>query len=234
VSEWKLKRFWTAVGVEAADGGFAVRLDGRPIRTPAKRVLEVPTRAIAERIAAEWEAQVEKVDPRTMPWTRSANAALDKVATQRAEVIAHLASYAGTDLLSYRAAGPEALVARQHETWDPIVDWLAQRFDARLKVTVGVMPVLQDPRMLDRLAQAMQPMSDFRLTAFHEMVTLTGSYGIAQAAAHEMQPAPILWAASRLDEDWQKEQWGADEEAEREAELKKSAFLHATEFYRAA
>lgn len=234
MSEWKLKRFWKEVGVEETGGGFAVRLDGRPIRTPAKRVLEVPTRAIADHIAREWEAQVEKVDPRTMPWTRSANAALDKVATQRDEVIAHLASYAGTDLLSYRAEGPESLVDRQRETWDPIVDWLLQRFDARLRVTLGVMPVPQDPGTLERLAQVMQPMSDFRLTAFHDLVTLTGSFGIALAAAHGLHSAPILWEASRLDENWQKEQWGADEEAEREAGLKKTAFLHATELYRAA
>lgn len=234
MSEWNLKRFWTSVGIFGDGDAFAVRLDDRPIRTPAKRTLVVPSRTIAARIACEWEAQVEKVDPSTMPWTRSANAALDKVAPQRDEVIAHLASYAGTDLLSYRAEGPEDLVARQCAVWDPILGWVMQRFGVRIAVTQGVMPVRQDADAVARLAQAMAPMSDFQLTGFHDLVSLSGSFSIALAAVHELQPAPILWAASRVDEDWQAQQWGEDEEAKYEAELKKSAFLHATELYHSA
>ena len=234
MSEWSLKRFWTSVGIFEDGDGFAVRLDNRPIRTPAKRTLVVPTRTIAERIAAEWEAQVEKVDPATMPWTRSANAALDKVATQRDEVIAHLAGYAETDLLSYRAEGPEGLVARQSATWDPLLGWVMQRFDVRIAVTQGVMPIRQDTDTVTRLAETMVPMNDFQLTGFHDLVTLTGSFSIALAAVHELQPAPILWAASRMDEDWQAQQWGDDEQAKYEAELKKSAFLHATELFHSA
>lgn len=234
MSEWALKRFWKEVSISEEDGGFAVRLDQRSVRTPAKRVLVLPTRVIADRVAAEWEAQVEKVDPGTMPWTRSANAALDKVATQRAAVIEHLASYAGTDLLSYRAKGPDALIARQCEVWDPILDWVLHRFDAKIAVTQGVMPVAQDPGAMERIARTMEPMSDFQLTAFHDLVTLTGSFMIALQTAHNVQPAPILWAASRVDEDWQIEQWGVDEQAAADAEIKKSAFLHATELYHSA
>lgn len=234
MSEWSLKRFWKDVSVEPEDGGFAIRLDQRTVRTPAKRVLVVPTEGIAHRIAAEWEAQAEQVDPGSMPWTRSANAALDKVATQREAVMEHLASYAGTDLLSYRAVAPEGLIARQTEVWDPILAWVLQRFDARIAVTSGVMPIAQDEDALARLAKTMEPMSDFQLTAFHDLVTLTGSFLIGLSAVHKAQPELILWAASRVDEDWQIEQWGADEEAEAEAETKKSAFLHATELYHTA
>ena len=233
MSEWSVKRFWTEVSVNEGDSGFQVLLDERPIRTPAKRALIAPTRRIADRIAAEWSAQVDKVDPGTMPWTRSANAAIDKVATQRAEVEAHLADYAGTDLLCYRADGPEGLVQRQATTWDPILDWLHERFEVRLKVIAGVMPVEQEASALASLAQAMEPMSDFQLTAFHDLVTLTGSYSLALANTECAFPAEDLWQASRLDETWQIEQWGADEEAEAEAGIKRDAFLHATELFHA-
>lgn len=232
MSEWAMKRFWKAVTVEPEGAGFAVRLDGRLIKTPAKRLLQVPSEAMATRIAEEWEAQVEIVDPTAMPWTRSANAAIDKVAVQRAEVMAHLADYAGSDLLCYRADGPDSLVARQQETWDPVLDWLSTRFDVRLAVAAGVMPVEQSADDIARLARAMTPMSDFQLTGFYDLVTLSGSFGLALATVHDVQPAADLWAASRLDEVWQIEQWGDDEEAAEVAALKEQAFLHATEVFR--
>ncbi len=231
MSEWAMKRFWKAVTVEPEGAGFAVRLDGRSIKTPAKRLLQVPSEAMATRIAEEWEAQVEIVDPTVMPWTRSANAAIDKVAVQRAEVMAHLTDYAGSDLLCYRADGPDSLVARQQETWDPVLEWLAGRFDVRLATTAGVMPVAQTPDDVARLARTMEPMSDYQLTGFYDLVTLSGSFGLALATAYEFQSAAESWAASRLDEVWQIEQWGEDEEAAEVAELKKQAFFHATEVY---
>ena len=123
MSEWAMKRFWTAVSVSPEGEGFAVKLDNRSVKTPAKRALVLPTQAVADCVASEWEAQVETVDPASMPWTRSANAAIDKVATQRAEVIAHLADYAGSDLLCYRAEGPDSLVARQARAWGGLLDW---------------------------------------------------------------------------------------------------------------
>lgn len=135
-------------------------LDGRPVRTPAKSVLIVPSEAIGRAIAAEWEAQVEIVDPTSMPWTRSANAALDKVATQRDEVIDHLASYAGTDLLCYRASDPESLIKRQAEMWDPLLDWAKSRYSVSFQVTSGVMPILQPEETLGRLREEMLEMTD--------------------------------------------------------------------------
>lgn len=231
MSEWTAKRFWKDASVEAQDGGFAVRLDGRPVRTPAKRPLVVPTPGMADRIASEWRAQGDRVNPGTMPWTRSANAALDKVSTQREEVARYLANYAGTDLLCYRAEAPDELFARQAQAWDPIIDWAQGRFDVRLKSTRGVMPVAQDPEGLTRLAQAMNPMNEFHLTGFHDLVSLSGSFLIALAVVHEYRPAADLWPVSRLDELWQIEQWGPDDEAERNATLRQDAFLHAAEFY---
>ncbi len=234
MSEWGPKRFWSTVSVEACPEGFSVRLDDRPVRTPAKRAFVLPTQAIAGRVAAEWDAQEEQVDPATMPWTRSANAAIDKVATQRREVMDHLAGYAGTDLLSYRAAGPVELVLRQRETWDPLLDWLASRHGVRFEVTRGVMPVEQDPACVSRLAQGMESMSSFQLTGFQELVTLSGSFVIALAVADGAFPVQDLWSASRLDESWQAEQWGEDVEAVEESVRKMRAFLHAAELFRLA
>jgi chaperone required for assembly of F1-ATPase len=234
LSEWALKRFWTTVDVAPCDGGCEVLLDGRRVKTPAKRALVLPTQRVADEVAREWGEQVETVDPTTMPWTRSANAALDKVAPQRDEVTAHLADYAGTDLLSYRAAGPQALTDRQAELWDPILAWLDGKFHARLNVTSGVMPIIQSPDVLARLAAAMTPMSDFQLTGFYDLVTLTGSYAIALAATEGYGSAESLWALSRLDESFQIEQWGDDEEAAEHAAIKKSAFLHANDFFHSA
>lgn len=231
MSEWVLKRFWEKVSIEPTDDGFCILLDGRHVRTPAKSVLIVPSEAMGQAIAAEWEAQVETVDPNSMPWTRSANAALDKVAAQRAEVIEHLASYAGTDLLCYRASDPESLVRRQAEMWDPLLEWVTSRYEVSLQTTSGVMPVLQAEEALGRLRDEMLDMSDFQLTGFHDLVTLSGSYVLALAVSEKVGEAADLWPASRLDEVWQAEQWGKDEEAEELAEIKRQAFIHASNVY---
>lgn len=234
MSEWALKRFWKAVTVEEKEEGYAIFLDARPVRTPAKRELVVPTRVVADRISSEWEAQATKVDPTTMPWTRSANAALDKVATQREEVESHLGSYAGTDLLSYRAEAPDELRQRQARNWDPEIDWASDRFGVRLKITRGVMPVAQEPETLSALSQPMSGMSDFQLTGFHDLVTISGSFILALSVAFRNTDPETAWALSRLDEEWQIEQWGDDEEAAQNAAIKRTAFLHAADFFHAA
>ena len=231
MSEWGQKRFWSTVTVEAGPEDFSIRLDGRPVRTPAKRTLVLPTQAIARHVAAEWEAQEERVDPATMPWTLSANAAIDKVATQRREVMDLLSGYANTDLLSYRAAEPAELVLRQQKSWDPLLDWLESRHDVRFEVTRGVMPVEQDAACVSMLVRSMEPMSSFQLTGFHDLVTLSGSFVIALAAAERAFPVQDLWSASRLDESWQVEQWGEDVEAAEESVRKMRAFLHAAELF---
>lgn len=234
MSEWAMKRFWEAATIEQDDAGFAVLLDGRPVKTPAKRALVLPTERMAENVAAEWDAQEKTVVPASMPWTRSANAAIDKVAAQRQEVADHLAGYAETDLLCYRADGPPALVARQKESWDPMLDWAARTFGARLSVTSGVMPVSQSSTDIDRVAVRMRGMSAFQLTGFHDLVTLTGSFVLALAATESIASPETLWDMSRIDEAWQIEQWGEDEEAAEHAKNRKIAFFHAIEFFQAA
>ena len=234
MTEWAPKRFYKTASVEEEGGGFAVRLDGRPVFTPGKRAIVMPTAEMAGRVADEWHAQAERIDPTTMPWMRSVNSAIDKVAPQRAEVMAHLAGYAGTDLLCYRAEAPDGLVERQAASWDPILDWLTRRYDVRFRVTRGVMPVEQEPETVPRLHRTMQPMSEFQLTGFHDLVALSGSFAIALAAVEGVQAAEDLWKISRIDETWQAEQWGIDAEAEAAAELKRQAFLHAFGFFRAA
>ncbi len=234
MSGWVNKRFWKATDVAEEANGWTVRLDGREVKTPGKSPLILPTEPMAVKVAQEFEAQEEVIDPTTMPWTRSANSAIEKVATQRAEVEAHLISYAGTDLLSYRAERPDSLIARQSAAWDPILDWMEQRFGVRLSVVAGVMPTEQEPATLKRLAEEMPVMSDFALTGFHDMVTLTGSYALGLALAERRLDPDAAWAHSRVDELWQIEQWGEDEEAADEANLKAEALVQATEFFRSA
>ena len=148
MSGWAMKRFWSEARIEEAEGGWQVQLDARPIKTPAKAPLVVPTAAFAQAIAAEWDAQDDVIDPNTMPVTRSANAAIDKVRIQHAEVADMLAAYVDSDLLCYRADTPEGLVARQSAQWDPMLDWAEEALDARLEVRVGVMHAPQDPGAL--------------------------------------------------------------------------------------
>lgn len=232
MSDWTARRFWTDVTVEPAAGGWQVRLDARPVRTPAKSELVLPTERLAHAVAEEWRAQGKTVDPASMPFTRSANAAIDKVAPQRAEVSAMLAGYGATDLLCYRADGPAGLRARQAAAWDPLLDWASDTFGARLVPTTGVMPIQQDSDALRRLARATDALDPWTLTAFHDLVTLSGSLVIGLATLAGVRPAEDLWQASRIDELWQIEQWGEDAEAAEHATLKMRAFLHADRFYR--
>lgn len=233
MSGWARKRFWAEAGLEPEAGGFGIRLDGRPVRTPGKQPLVVPTRALAELIAAEWAAQGEQIRPETMPATRAANSAIEKVRISQAEVAALVAGYGETDLLCYRAAHPEALVARQSASWDPLLDWAARRYGVRWQVTTGVMPVAQPPETVARLAAEVAALDPFRLTAFHDLVALPGSLVIGLAAAEGAADAESLWQTARLDEVWQAEQWGEDAEAAQMAEARKLGFVEALRFYRA-
>ena len=232
MSGWSAKRFWTETRVQEVDGGFTVRLDGRAVKTPAKTPLIVPTLAMAERIAAEWQAQQGTVDPRTMPWTRSANAALDKVGTQFAEVASLLAAYGDTDLLCYRAGGPPELALRQARAWDPLLAWSATALDAPLKATAGVMHVAQPPDSLARLTARIGRMTAFQLTGFHDLVVISGSLVLALAVTDQKLSVEEAWRLSRLDEHWQAGVWGRDEEAEALEAARHEGFLHAERFYR--
>lgn len=230
MSGWAAKRFWKAATVVAVETGFEVALDGRRVKTPAKSPLILPTRALAEAVAAEWQAQETTIAPESMPCTRSANAAIDKVTPQRTEVAQLIAAYGDSDLLCYRAEGPEALVARQAKAWDPMLDWAASALGARLSVAAGVIHIAQPAESLAVLDAAVAEFDAFELTALHDLVALSGSLVLGLAASHGVAPAEDLWNLSRVDEDWQVELWGADEEAAENAALRRAAFLHAARF----
>ncbi|GAB4272360.1 MAG: ATPase [Pararhodobacter sp.] len=233
MSGWARKRFWKTVEIVEQDGGFAVALDGRAIKTPAKAPLVLPTRALAELVAAEWRAQGDTINPDTMPATRAANAAIDKVRGQFQEVAELLTAYGGTDLLCYRADGPEELIARQAAAWDPLLEWSAARFGVTWNVTSGVMPAEQAERTLARLAAHVEAFTPFQLTAFHDLVAMPGSLVIGLAVTEGQSTPEDLWQVSRIDEDWQMEQWGPDDEASALAERRRQAFLDAARFFAA-
>ena len=229
---WKAKRFWKAASVVPDGAGWAVRLDGRAVKTPAKAPLVVPTAAMAHAIAAEWDAQQGTVSPATMPVTRASNSAIDKVAVQFDEVAAMIAAYGGSDLLCYRAEGPAALVARQAAAWDPLLDWAAVVLSAPLVVTAGIVPVAQPAASLDRLAAEVRGFDPFRLAALHDLVAISGSLVIGLAIANGRIGVGDGWDASRIDETWQAEHWGLDDEAAELAALKQQALADAARFLR--
>jgi chaperone required for assembly of F1-ATPase len=236
MAEWQLKRFWEDVAVAAEpDGGWTVRLDSRPLSVPSSRsALGLPTRALAEAVAEEWRRQDAVVRPALMPMTRLANTAQDRVAARFEAVAEIVSAFAETDLLCYRAEAPKELVARQAEAWDPLLDWAASGPGARLWPTCGIVPVPQPRDALDRLAAEVRRGSPWRLTALHELVALSGSLVIGLAVEGGILAPEDGWARSRIDEDWQAEQWGRDEEAETAAARRRVEFLDALRFLRLA
>lgn len=231
MSEWRPKRFWKTAEVTVADGGFGVALDGRPVRTPGKRLLVVPTRALAEGIAAEWNAQGDVLRPETMPFTRAANTAIERVTLHHGAVVEELARYGASDLLCYRAEEPAELVRRQASDWDPILSWAAADLGAPLRVTTGIVPIEQDPQALAALARRLEALTPFQLTASYDLVAITGSLVLALAVATGRLPAEEAWRLSRLDETWQSEQWGEDAEAAKAEEIRRQDFLSAARFF---
>lgn len=221
------KRFWQAVSVQPAAEGFAVHLDARPLRTPAKAALIVPTPALAEAIAEEWATMGEVIDPERLPLTRAVNTAIDRVAREGAAVVETIAAYGETDLICYRADGPEGLIRRQAEAWDPWLDWSAEALGAPLRAVAGVIHVAQDPVSLGALRRAVAAHDALGLTALHDLVTLSGSLVLGLAVSRGALDAAQAWRLSRLDEAWQTEQWGADDDAEALAAVKAAAFLRA-------
>jgi chaperone required for assembly of F1-ATPase len=221
------KKFYREVAVAPAEDGFRLTLDGKPVRTPARAPLTLPTQALAEALAAEWRGQGDHVDPATMPLTRMANTARDGVAAQMEAVAAEIAKFAGSDLVCYRAGEPEALVAAQNAAWTPALDFAHEALGARFNLAEGVMFVAQPEDSVAAVARAIaaeaeKPDGAFRLTALHEMTALTGSVLIALALARGAQTFEQGWAAAHVDEDHQMKLWGADDEAlaRREARLR--------------
>jgi chaperone required for assembly of F1-ATPase len=206
------RRFYGAAGVEEAESGFRVVLDGRPVRTPARGFLVAPSRRLAEVIADEWDAQRESIDPSTMPVTRLANSIIDGVVTAPAPVAADIAKYLGSDLLFYRADGPQRLVERQARLWDPVLAWARDALGARFVLAQGVVHAAQ-PESAITAARAAIPDDPWRLGALHAITTLTGSAILALALLHGRLSADEAWEAAHVDEDWNMEQWGRDEVA---------------------
>lgn len=208
-----MKRFYIDVTVVAEEGGFAIRLDGRPVRTPARASLTLPTAALAEAIAQEWRAQGETVDPAAMPMTGLANAAIDHVAPNPAAFAEGVARYAQSDLLCYRADGPDTLVARQAAAWEPLLDWARSRYDVTFAVTQGILPVPQPDETLAGLGAAVAAIDPFILTGLSTLVTLSGSLVCGLAVVEGGHEIGAIWQAAEIDEAWQVEQWGEDAEA---------------------
>lgn len=207
------RRFYAAADTSAvADGSYAVRLDGKPVRTPARRLLAAPTPALAQAIAAEWDAQRDLIDPAKMPLTRLANAIIDGVVELPLPVADEVAKYLGTDLLFYRAASPPALAERQRRLWDPVMAWAADALGAHFTCTAGVVHVAQPHSALDA-ARAAIPEDPWQLGALHALTTLTGSALIALALLRGFLTVEAAWQAANVDEDWNIEQWGSDAQA---------------------
>jgi chaperone required for assembly of F1-ATPase len=205
------KRFYTAAAVgDAGQGGHPVLLDGKPVRTPARRLLAAPTRALAQTLADEWNAQDQVIDPARMPLTRLANAIIDAVADRPVPVADEIARYLGTDLVFYRAEQPEGLVARQAELWDPLIAFARDDLGARFVQIAGVMFSEQPPHAVEA-ARAHIPADPWRLGAVSSITTLTGSALIALALDKGAITGDAAWEAAHLDEDWQMSQWGRDE-----------------------
>ena len=207
------KRFYTTAGVSEGPDGFAVALDGKPIRTPGKNLLAAPTRELAEAMASEWQAQTDNIDPMAMPLTRLANSVIDGVARDVQAVADDAARYFETDLLFYRAGFPEALIARQAEHWDPVLRWAADHLGAHFILTEGVMHV-QQPETAVAATRAALPAEAWPVGAFHVVTSITGSALLALALKHRVLDEAQVWAAAHVDEDWNREKWGADDEVE--------------------
>ena len=215
-----MKRVYKKAEPIATAGGYGVTLDGKPLRTPGKRNLVVPNKILAAAIAEEWNAQTEEVRPSSMPMTRLATTAVDRVSPNREAVVSQTAKYAGTDLVCYRAARPQALTARQQAVWQPLIDWAVLRFDAPLRVTTGVIPQSQSPATLRAFAAAVAERDDFALTALHAATAASGSLVVGLALFEGHVDADEAFAASQLDESFQIEAWGEDaEQAERRRAL---------------
>lgn len=208
------RRFYQCAEIEGGAGEFRVVLDGRTVKTPARRTLAVPTRTHAAALAAEWQAQGDVVDPAMMPLTRLTNSIIDGVADAPAAVAAEVEKYLGSDLVLYRAEGPDGLVARQAQSWDPVLAWARQTLDARFVPVTGLVYVAQPAQALAAAAAAIprDPVRDlWRLGALHVVTTLTGSALIALALAAGALTVEQAWAAAHVDEDWNMEFWGRDQ-----------------------
>ena len=207
------RRFYRQAVAAERDGAYALLLDDRPAKTPAKRALAVASKTIAEAIAGEWEAQAERIDPATMPVTRIVNVAIDRIVENAAAVRAEILAYAASDLLCYRAEGPKSLIALEDSAWSPLLAWARETLGARFILAEGVVHAAQDPGTLAAVERSLSGYDGLALAALHTITTLTGSAVIALAVARGRLSAEAAWAAAHVDEDWQMSQWGVDHAA---------------------
>lgn len=222
------KRFYKVASVAPVEGSFAVHLDGKPVRTPGKSLLALPTEQAAALVAAEFDAQKEIIDPVTMPVLRLVNTAIDGVASDPQAVLEDMLRFASSDLLCYRADGPQGLIDRENEHWDPVIDWARASLGARFDLAEGIIHVNQPREAIAvlgvHLAQRAEPL---RLAALHVLTSLTGSALLALAIDFGQIDGEAAWQAAHIDEDWQIEQWGQDAEAEARRAHRKRDFLAA-------
>lgn len=236
----KPKRFYKTVSIVKSEGiveseggapGYTLMLDDRPVKTPLKHPLLIQAKPLAEAVAKEWDDQREVIDPETMILTKLVNTSLDRVAPRRAEIIAEITSFAASDLLCYRAAGPAPLIEREAAAWDPYLTWARETIDVSLKTINGIAYIEQDPFELQKLAKWLENNNDITLTAAHNITTLTGSAMLTLALLAGGKDPQAVWDAAHVDEDYQIEQWGTDEEAARRRELRHQEYLKTHEFY---
>ena len=225
-----MKRFYKEAAAVAANQGWSIELDGRPINTPARQPLAAPTRGLAEAIADEWRAQGDSIDPRSMPLTGLANAAIDRVAPDPAAFARDLARYGEVDLLCYRADHPADLVARQAESWDRLLGWARGRYDVTFEIVTGIIHRPQPPATVARLAEAVAARDAFALAGLSPLVTIGGSLVIALALAEGAIEAEPAFDAAHLDELFQAEQWGEDALALEAREARRRDFNAAARF----
>jgi len=225
-----MKRFYKAASATAGPAGHEILLDGRGVRTPARNPLVLATPRLADAIAAEWNAQGEKIEPGSMPFTGLANAAIDRIAPDKEAFARSLALFGESDLLCYRAEGPATLVARQAEIWDPLLGWARRRFDVDFTIVNGIMHRPQPDMTVRRLSHAVSSYAPFQLAALSPLVTIGGSLVIALALAEDAVSLDAAWAAASLDEAWQFEQWGEDAEAAKVLEARRLEFAAGYDF----
>jgi chaperone required for assembly of F1-ATPase len=228
------RRFYREVDVVALDGQYGIHLDQKPVKTPAKRTLALPTQAAAELAATEFRAQEKLVDPLTMPVTRIANTTIDGVADNLQAVIEDIVKFAASDLLCYRADSPAALVEREAQAWDPLLDWMRDSFGANFILVEGVMPAAQPREAVAAFANRLRVHGEpYRIACIHTLTSLTGSAIAALAIAESFADAQDVWQAAHVDEDWNIEQWGQDEQAAERRDLRHGEFMAATNLLRA-
>ena len=225
-----MKRFWKVAAAVPDDHGWTVQLDGKPLRTPARKPLVVPNQWLAKAIAEEWNRAGETIDPRAMPLTGLANAAIDRVAPDPDTFAASLAKYGESDLACYRADSPRELVARQEKSWGELLGWARRRFDVDFCTTSGIVHVAQPEETVHRLSHRVASFDAFRLAGLSPLVTVGGSLVAALAVAEGQLTPERAWDAVTIDEQWQREQWGADAEAEAAFEARRGDFFAAARF----